>query len=108
MLREESMFKVALSCAVAASGVLLYAGAASSRTMVVDETRGRYVECYNKKYVPARVLVNTRGRRVRGEYHEWEIHPTKWNRVREPAVYIQTRRTIEPDHYTLIRTSVCP
>jgi hypothetical protein len=45
---------------------------------------------------------------VRGEYHEWEIHPTKWNRVREPAVYIQTRRTIEPDHYTLIRTSVCP
>jgi len=54
------------------------------------------------------VLVNTRGRRVRGEYHEWEIHPTKWNRVREPAVYIQTRRTIEPDHYTLIRTSVCP
>ena len=63
---------------------------------------------YNKEYVPARVLVNTRGRRVRGEYHEWEIHPTKWNRVREPAVYIQTRRTIEPDHYTLIRTSVCP
>ena len=51
---------------------------------------------------------STRGRRVRGEYHEWEIHPTKWNRVREPAVYIQTRRTIEPDHYTLIRTSVCP
>jgi len=102
------MFKVALSCAVAASGILLYAGAASSRTIVVDETRGRYVECYNKEYVPARVLVNTRGRRGRGEYHEWEIHPTKWNRVREPAVYIQTRRTIEPDHYTLIRTSVCP
>ena len=67
------MFKVALSCAVAASGILLSAGAASSRTMVVDETRGRYVECYNKEYVPARVLVNTRGRRVRGEYHEWEI-----------------------------------
>ena len=49
MLREGSMFKVALSCAVAASGILLYAGAASSRTMVVDETRGRYVECYNKE-----------------------------------------------------------
>src|SRR3954447_2078662 len=73
------MFKVALSCAVAASGILLYGGAASSRTIVVDETRGRYVECYNKEYVPARVLVNTRGRRVRGEYHEWrssdEVEP---------------------------------
>lgn len=46
---EGSMFKVALSCAVAASGILLYGGAASSRTIVVDETRGRYVECYNKE-----------------------------------------------------------
>ena len=102
------MVKFGVGCLIAASGLVLFAGTATARVTVVDETRSRYIECYNKEYVPARVLVNTRGKRVRGEFHEWEISPTKWNRVREPAVYIQTRKTIEPDHFTLVRTSVCP
>jgi hypothetical protein len=101
------MCKVAVRCLLAASALALYAGSASARTTIVDEARSRYVACYDRVYVPARVLVNTRGKLVRGERHEWEVSPTRWNRVRDAAVYIQTRRTVEPDHYTLVATG-CP
>lgn len=87
--------------------LVLSATTATASTFVVTETRSRYVACYNNEYVPAKVLVNTKGKLVRGEQHSWEISPAKWNRVREPAVYVQTRRTIENDHYTLVAAS-CP
>lgn len=84
---------VAAGCAVA--------GQASAGTYIVEEARSRYITCYNKVYVPAKVLVNTRGRKVRGEGTAWEVAGDRWNYVRNPAVFIETRTTVESDHYTL-------
>ncbi|MFV0280228.1 MAG: hypothetical protein ACK5JM_05635 [Rhodoblastus sp.] len=81
------------------------ASQAFAGTYIVEESRSRYINCYNKVYVPAKVLVNTRGVRVRGESRGWEISGNRWDHVRNPAVYMQTRRTVEPDHYTLQATS---
>lgn len=76
-------------------------------TYVVEESRSRYITCYNKVYVPAKVQVNTRGIKVRGESNAWEIAGDRWDYVRNPGVYISTRRTLEADHYTLQATG-CP
>lgn len=76
-------------------------------TYIVEESRSRYITCYNKVYVPAKVMVNTRGVRVRAQGTAWEVSGDRWNYVRNPAVYISTRRTVEPDHYTL-EASGCP
>lgn len=76
-------------------------------TYLVEESRSRYLTCYNKVYVPAKVQVNTRGIKVRGEAKAWEINGDRWDYVRNPAVFIATRRTVEPDHYTL-QTTGCP
>lgn len=91
---------------LAAAGVMV-SGQAFADRYVVREARSTYVACYNKEYVEAKVLVNTRGRLVRSEGQYWDIGPTRWDRRRDPAVYIQTRKTIEPDHYTLVATG-CP
>jgi hypothetical protein len=99
--------KRVLLVGLALAGATTVASQAVADTFVVRESVSRYIACYNKEYVPAKVLVNTRGIRVRGESQGWEIGPTRWDRVRDPGVYIQTRRTIERDHYTLIRTG-CP
>lgn len=61
--------------------------------------------CYDKVYVPATVQINTRGRLVSPERFSWEQGELQWQRVRHPAVYIQTRKVIEQDHYTLVRAA---
>ena len=76
---------------------------AKAETYIVSETRSNVIACYNRVYVPAKVLVNTRGVRVRGESQAWQITGDRWEKVRNPAVYIQTRKTVEQDHYTLVR-----
>ena len=95
------MKKFVMLC-LAASAVAL-ATPASARTFVVDESPSRFIACYDRQYVPARVRVNTRGRLVRGASRGWEIAGERWDHVRYPGTYIQTRRTIEPDHFTLVR-----
>lgn len=60
------------------------------------------VSCYDKVYVPAIVKINTRGRLVSPESFAWEQGDTQWRRVRHPAVYVQTRKIIEADHFTLV------
>ena len=79
------------------------AAPASAETYVVREIVSPNIACYNRVYVPARVLVNTRGSLVRGENIGWVTSPDRWDRVRTPATYIQTRRTVEADHFTLVR-----
>lgn len=87
---------------LAASFVALAAGTATARKYIVDETRSKFIACYDRVYVPARVQVNTRGRLVKRASTGWEIAGDRWDYVRYPGTYIQTRRTVEPDHYTLV------
>ncbi len=86
-----------------ASVVVLGASAlsASADTYVERVTVSRYIACYDRVYVPAKVMVNTRGRLVKSAATGWETSATRWDRVRYPATYVETRRTVEPDHYTL-------
>ncbi len=79
------------------------AAPASAETYVERVTVSPNIACYNRVYVPARVLVNTRGSLVRAESIGWVTGPDRWDRVRSPATYIQTRRTVEADHFTLVR-----
>ena len=85
------------------AAVALSATAASAETYIVRETVSPNIACYDRVYVPARVLVNTKGRQVRRESRGWVTSPARWDYVRSPATYIQTRRTVEADHYTLVR-----
>jgi len=87
--------------------VCTLADTASARRYNVDEAVSRYIACYTKVYVPAVVQVNTRGKLVRPATRSWEISGDRWDYVRDAAVYIQTRRIVEPDHYTLV-SSACP
>ena len=91
------------AAAVALTSMQAISTAAKAETYVVSESRTNVLACYNKVYVPAKVLVNTRGVLVRGESQGWSVTGDQWLRVRSPAVYIQTRKTIESDHYTLVR-----
>lgn len=72
-------------------------------TYVETRTMSRFIACFDRVYVPARVLVNTRGRQVRAPGRAWEIAGDRWNHVRTLGVYIQTERVIEQDHHTLRR-----
>ena len=78
------------------------AGTANARKYIVEETRSKFIACYDRVYVPARVQVNTRGKLVKRASRGWEIGGDRWDYVRYPGTYIQTRRTVEPDHYTLV------
>ena len=62
--------------------------------------------CYLVKYVPARVLVNTRGRLIHPERRVWREHRsgTSATLSKIPATYLRTETLIEPDHYTLVPT----
>ncbi len=93
--------------AFAIVGTALMVGSASAETYLVSQPQSRYVGCYVKEYVPAKVLVNTRGRLVAKEATYWEVSGDRWNRVRSPAVYLETRRIIEADHYKLVPVA-CP
>lgn len=89
------------------AGTALMVGPASAEIYLVRQPQPCYVACYVREYVPAKVLVNTRGRLVAKETTVWEISGDRWNRVRSPAVYMETRRVVAPDHYKLVPVA-CP
>ena len=89
--------------------------APAPRGCVEEAVLSRYIACYTKHYVPARVLVNTRGKLVRPGGVTFEVYggPTafgsrvgpyeRWDKVRVLPVYKEVRTVLEPDHYTLRR-----
>jgi len=81
--------------------------AAHAGTYVVEQSQSRYIACYKRVYVPAKVEVNTRGVLVRSASKAWEVGGDTWAYVRNPPVYIETTRVVEPDHYTLVSDG-CP
>jgi hypothetical protein len=85
----------------------LAATAAHAGTYIIEQSQSRYIACYKKVYVPAKLLVNTRGVLVRQESKVWEAGGDTWAYVRNPPVYIETTRVVEPDHYTLV-SDACP
>ena len=94
--------KYAAVIGLAALGAIS-ASSASAETYIVRQVVSPNIACYDRVYVPARVLVNTRGRLVRGESKVWVTSPGRWDYVRNAATYIQTRKVVEADHYTLVR-----
>jgi hypothetical protein len=95
--------KRTLIIGIAAVGAL-WAGTANAGTYITERAESRYIACYNRVYVPAKVLVNTRGKLVKRYSQGWETAGDSWNYVRYPATFIQTSRVVEPDHYTLVGT----
>lgn len=62
--------------------------------------------CFDVDYVPALYAVNTRGKLVRAPYVDRsyvivEQVGGKAVFTRQPAVYLETRKLLEPDHYTM-------
>ncbi len=88
-------------------GALGAVTSAHAETYVVKQPRSQYIACYTKVYVPATYVVNTRGKLVQKESKAWVVSGDRWDKMRSPAVYIETSRMVEPDHYKLVATS-CP
>lgn len=100
------------------AGLFIGAALASSLAIAPETAQARtYLEdgvsstrtCYRVTYRPAVVRVNTRGQLVRPQTHGWVgvlADGASYDRVRTPAVFIETRRVLEPDHYSL-RATAC-
>lgn len=97
---RKTFWALAIAGAAAATS---FAAPAGATTYVESRPLSRHIACFDRVYVPARVLVNTRGRQVRAPGTAWEIAGNSWNHVRTLGVYIQTERVIEQDHHTLRR-----
>jgi hypothetical protein len=93
--------------AAAALGSFAMVGSAHAETYAVKQANSQYIACYKKEYVPATYVVNTRGKLVQKPSTGWVISGDRWDRMRYPAVYIETRKMVEADHYKLVGTS-CP
>ena len=96
------MKKSAILVALALVGSTI-APAASAATYTVTGYPNRD-KCYYVEHVPATYKVNTKGVLVQGESAGWSaIAPgTKAVHSTSPAVYIQTKKMIEADHYSLV------
>lgn len=97
------MRKIIIATA-AVIGLGVIATSADARTYTEEVTPNRD-KCYLVQYVPALYKVNTRGKKVKGQSTSWHGDYVDGGVIikrRNPAVYIQTRRLIEPDHYTLV------
>lgn len=90
-----------LGAAALIAGVCL-SSAAFAETVIVKEARSPVLACYQQVYVPATVLYNSRGVLVKRESVSWVVTGDRWEKVRAPAVYFETSRTLEPDHYKLV------
>ena len=64
--------------AVAACALFGATVTASATTYIVEQSQSRYISCYRKVYVPARIEVNTRGVLVRAASREWEVNGDTW------------------------------
>ncbi len=91
-------------------GALLLSSAASAKEYTIEVTPD-HRKCYQVEYVPATVLVNTKGKLVEGPKKVWEGDVREHGAIvvkrKVPAVYKSTRRVIEEDHYTLHKVSCC-
>lgn len=108
-----------LVCSVlAVAGLIGGIGSAQARTEIRREPVDRREACFQQIYVPAKVQYNSRGTLLRRERRDWEVRPgtadgpgaeaaTIYARIRRPAIYIETRRVIEKDHFMLRRID-CP
>lgn len=90
-----------LGTAAIIAGVCM-SSAAFAETYVVKETRSPILACYQQVYVPATVKYNTRGKLVKSQSVGWVVTGDRWEKVRSPAVYFETAKTVEPDHYKLV------
>jgi hypothetical protein len=90
-----------------ATATIFAATAAEAGTYIIEQSQSRYISCYKRVYVPAKIEVNTRGVLVRAPSKAWEVGGDTWAYVRNPPVYIQTTRVVEGDHYTLV-SGDCP
>ena len=97
----KSGYFIGLFASVVGAGVIV-SGAASAASYVVSEPQNNVLACYEKVYVPATVQYNTRGILVQHSSVDWVITGDRWQRVRSPAVYIETRHVLEEDHYKLV------
>ena len=96
---------LALPMAMAA---LFCVAPASARDYLVSESQPTVLGCYRQEYVPATIHVNTRGKKLHPERVVWRHDGDVIRRVRLPAVYLQTRRVVERDHFTRVRVDCDP
>jgi hypothetical protein len=94
-----------LAAAIAVGSLGFSASIASAKTYTAHEYQNRDV-CYRVKKVPATVEYNTRGTKLRDASRSWSGNLYKdggkvVDRYND-EVYIQTRRVIEDQHYTLV------
>lgn len=76
---------------------------AEAKTYTIEVTPDND-KCYVVHYIPATYLVDTRGILVSGESREWVGDIEDGNKIyhrRVPATYIESRRLLEADHYSL-------
>lgn len=93
-----------LIATAAVVGLGVFASSADARTYTEEVTPSRD-KCYLVQYVPALYKVNTRGKKVKGESTSWHGEYADGAVIvkrRNPAVYIQTRKLLEADHYSLV------
>lgn len=78
------------------------------RTHIVDQLQSNVIARYCKQTVPARILINHAGIPVRSASTTWSVVGSEWDRVRIPAVFIQTRRVVSPQFDTLVPGPCAP
>ena len=106
----KKLLMVGLAAATLLDATQVFAGECCgypTSTYVTEQSQSRYIACYKRVYVPAKIAVNTRGILVRAPSKAWEVGGDTWAYVRNPPVYIETTRVIDPDHYTLV-SDACP
>jgi len=69
-----------------------------------ERSQTRFLGCFNRVYVPARLEINTRGALVRPGGKHWNVDTAdeNWTLLRDPPVFVQTAKVVDPDHYTLV------
>ena len=106
-----TLTNIALATALAVSGafgtVAMSTGEAEAKTYTKHEYINRD-KCYRVKKVPATVEYNTRGIKLQDASRSWvgnlRKHGAKVKDQYNDEVYLQTRRVIEDQHYTLVPT----
>lgn len=101
--------KIAFAAVIAAS-VALVTSVAEARQKTAEVVPNNK-SCFDIDYVPALYSVNTRGKLVRKQsvervYAIVEQVGGKAVDTRQPAIYLETRKLLEPDHYTM-RSAAC-
>jgi hypothetical protein len=99
--------KVAMATAIAVGSIGFTATAVTAKTYTKSEYINRD-KCYRVKKIPATVEYNTRGIKLRDASRSWSgnlyKHGGKVVDKYHDEVYIQTRRVVEDQHYTLVPT----